>query len=95
MELTFSGPIFEWRGPAPHHFVQVPDAQAAAIEAASALVTYGWGMVPVEVTLGSLTWQTSLWPKDGLYIVPMKAAIRRELGLSLGDVVSLTLRLDV
>ena len=32
MELEFSGVVFEWRGPAPHHFVRVPEAEAELIE---------------------------------------------------------------
>ena len=23
--FVFTGPVFEWRGPAPYHFVEVPD----------------------------------------------------------------------
>ena len=56
-------------------------------------VTYGWGMVPVTVGLGDTAWTTSLWPKDGGYVVPLKAAVRRAEGVELGDVV--TLRLTV
>ena len=49
VELSFSGEVWFWRGPAAHHFVSVPDELCGAIEAASGLVSYGWGMVPVTV----------------------------------------------
>ena len=94
MKLEVTGEVFEWRGPAPHHFVLVPDEQAAAIEHASSVVTYGWGMIPVTCTLGSTTWTTSLWPKDGLYVIPLKLAVRRTERVSLGDVVTVGLELD-
>jgi len=94
VKLEVTGEVFEWRGPAPHHFVLVPDEQAAAIEHASSVVTYGWGMIPVTCTLGSTTWTTSLWPKDGLYVIPLKLAVRRTERVSLGDVVTVGLELD-
>ena len=95
MDLEFGGPVFSWRGPAPHHFVAVPEEEAAAIEALAAAVTYGWGMVPVTVTVGTTTWTTSLWPKDGTYLVPLKLAARRAEGIELDDVVTVRLTLAV
>jgi hypothetical protein len=93
MHLEFSGEIWFWRGPAPHHFVTVPDEECGALEAASAFVTYGWGMIPVAARIGATEWTTSLFPKDGRYIVPVKASVRNAEGLELGDTV--TVRLNV
>lgn len=83
-QLSFSGPIWYWRGPAPWYFVTVPDDLCAELEDVSSHVSYGWGMIPVTVTLGSSTWRTSLWPKDGRYIVPIKAQVRRREQLDQG-----------
>ena len=44
-------------------------------------------MIPVTVHLGDSTWTTSLWPKDGGYIVPLKLAVRRAEGVEVDDVV--------
>ncbi|MAS56355.1 MAG: hypothetical protein CMJ44_17370 [Pimelobacter sp.] len=93
MELEFSGPVFEWRGPAPFYFVTVPSESCAAIDDAKALVTYGWGMIPVTVTLGATTWTTSLWPKDEAYVVPLKVAVRRAERVEDGDVVDVRLEI--
>ena len=93
MELEFAGEIWFWRGPAPFHFVTVPEDECAAIEAASSLVSYGWGMIPVTVRIGGTGWTTSLWPKNGRYIVPIKTAVRRGERLEVGDTV--TVRLTV
>jgi hypothetical protein len=95
LQLAFSGPVWHWRGPAPHHFVTVPEAEAGMLEAVSEMVTYGWGMIPVAVTMGDAEWTTSLWPKDGGYIVPLKAAARKSEGVEVGDVVELRLTVDV
>jgi hypothetical protein len=93
--MAFSGPVWEWHGPAPHHFVTVPEAEAGMLEAVSEMVTYGWGMIPVAVRIGETEWTTSLWPKDGGYIVPLKAAARKAEGIEVGDLVYLRLTVDV
>lgn len=95
MLLEFRGEVFEWRGPAPHHFVRVPEDESAEIDEVKTAVTYGWGVIPVEVRMGSTTWSTSLFPKDGGYLVPLRLDARRAEGVELGDVVDLTLTLDV
>ena len=93
MELEFAGEIFYWRGPAPFHFITVPDEESAQLHTASTSVTYGWGMIPVSATIGSTKWPTSLFPKDGRYLVPIKTSVRRAELLDLGD--NVTIRLTV
>lgn len=95
MQLTFTGELWEWRGPAPFHFVTVPDEESAEIEAASHLVTYGWGMVPVTVLIGRTEFTTALWPKNGGYVVPLKDRVRRAERLAIGDEVTIQLSVDV
>jgi hypothetical protein len=51
----------------------MPDAECAALNAASASVSYGWGMIPVAARIGQTRWTTSLFPEDRRYIVPVKA----------------------
>jgi hypothetical protein len=93
-ELRFSGPVWSWRGPAPYFFVTVPDEQCADLEAVAAEVSYGWGMIPVRVRVGATEWRTSLFPKEGTYVVPLKQAVRRAEELDEGDTVSVRLRVD-
>jgi Domain of unknown function (DUF1905) len=95
MELEFTDIVFEWRGPAPYHFVSVPEDDAAVIQDVAAAVTYGWGMIPVAVTVGDTTMTTALWPKEGTYYVPLKDRLRDAEGIGLGDVVTVRLRIDV
>ena len=85
MEFEFTGEIFEWRGPAPYYYVALPDDDSADLKEASAMLTYGWGVIPVVVTIGGTEWQTSLFPKDGRYLVPLKDKVRRAEGLGPGD----------
>lgn len=91
MHLEFTGEIWEWRGPAPYHFVSVPEDECAELVEVSALVSYGWGMIPATVRIGSTDWATALWPKDGGYVVPLKDKVRRAESLTLGDIVTVGL----
>ena len=91
LELTFTGDVFVWRGPAPYHFVKVPDELADVIKAIAPMVTYGWGVIPVRVGIGVTELKTSLFPKDGGYLVPLKDALRKAEGVSPGDQVEIRL----
>lgn len=93
MACTFSGELWFWKGPAPWYFVTVPEAQSLDLKALSALLTYGWGMIPVQARIGTTGWKTSLFAKDGRYVVPVKASVRQAEGLTEGDTV--TVELDV
>jgi hypothetical protein len=95
MSLEFSNTIWTWRGPAPFHFVTVPKAECEMIKDISKLVTYGWGMIPVTVQIGNTTWTTSLWPKDGAYIMPIKDKVRKAEKLSEGDTVTVKLEVGI
>jgi hypothetical protein len=91
MRIEFSGTIFAWRGPAPFFFVAVPEEESREVRSIAAAVTYGWGMIPVRVRIGATAWRTSLFPKDGRYLVPLKAAVRRAEGIGEGDEVAVRL----
>ena len=93
MNIEFSGKIFFWKGPAPFFFVTVPAQQSRDIKAISAIVTYGWGVIPVHVRIGKTEFQTSLFPKDGLYLVPIKASVRKAENLEEGDKVTIQLEI--
>lgn len=92
MDVTIEGDVFEWRGPAPFHFVRVPDAEAEAIRELSTIVSYGWGVIPVRGWVGGTEFTTSLFPRDGGYLVPLKDAVRRAEGVGLDDRVAIRLR---
>ena len=93
MNFEFNGKLWFWRGPSPYFFVTVPAKQCRDLKVISELVTYGWGMIPVTVRIGKTEWKTSLFPKDGRYVVPLKDSVRRAEELGEGDKV--TVRLEV
>ena len=93
MNIEFNGKIWFWKGPAPWYFVTVPAEQCHDLSDISRFVSYGWGMIPVKVRIGKTEWKTSLFPKDGHYIVPIKASVRKGEDLEEGDKV--IVRLEV
>jgi hypothetical protein len=93
MNLEFTGKIWFWRGPAPWFFVTVPQEQSHDLKAISTIVSYGWGVIPVHVRIGKTGFQTSLFPKDDRYLVPIKTTVRQAENLQEGDTV--TVRLEV
>jgi Domain of unknown function (DUF1905) len=95
VKLSFAGTVWEWRGPAPFYFVTVPEAESGMLHAASEMVTYGWGMIPVAASIGDTEWTTSLWPQDGGYVVPLKAAVRRAEKIEVGERVAIVLTVDI
>jgi hypothetical protein len=91
MIVKFKGNIWFWRGPSPYLFVTVPDEQSRDLKAISGLVTYGWGMIPVHTHIGATEWQTSLFSKEGRYLVPIKVIVQKVENLLEGDEVTILL----
>lgn len=90
----FDGEIWYWRGPAPFYFVTVPELISQEIHAVAGEVSYGWGAIPVRARIGATTWQTSMFPKEGLYALPVKVAVRQAEQIEEGDVVTAHLELE-
>lgn len=91
--FTVRAKVFEWRGPAPYHFVAVTGWAAEEIRDIAASVTYGWGMIPVSCRVGDTTFTTSLWPKDGAYYLPLKDAVRDSENFRLGATITVHMTL--
>lgn len=96
MAFEFAGEVWYWKGPAPFYFVTVPAEESLEIKSVEKRVSYGWGMIPVEVLIGASRWTTALWPKDGKYILPLKDRVRKNESIHEGDTVhvEMQLRLD-
>lgn len=93
MNFDFSEKIIVWRGPAPFYFVPLPEEQSRDLKAISRQVTYGWGVIPVYARIGRTEWKTSLFPKEGRYLVPLKDAVRKAERLEEGDQVDVSLEI--
>ena len=95
LELSFRGPMVLWRGPSPYHFIEIPEAESREIGDVASLVTYGWGVIPVSVRIGETAWTTSLFPRNGAYLVPIKDAVRKAEGLELGETADVELSIQI
>jgi hypothetical protein len=88
VDLSFDGRVIEWRGPAPYYYLPVPEEESADIREIAAMATYGWGVIPVLARIGEVEFETSLFPRDGGYLLPLKDAVRKPAGISVGDDIS-------
>lgn len=92
VELNFVAPLVEWRGPAPHHFVPLPEDEADLVDQVKAEIAY-WGVVPVRAWIGGSEFTTAMFPRDNTFFLPIKAAIRAAEDIELGDQVEVRLTL--
>ena len=90
--IVFEAAIIEWRGPAPFLFARVPDEHVGAIRYAAMTESYGWGVVPVVARIGDTRFTTSLFPRDGGYLLPVKVAVQKAEHVGCGDRIEVVLK---
>ena len=90
-EFEFEGTLIEWRGPAPFFFLPVPAEMSLEIKELAKTLSYGWGVVPVKALIADTDFKTSLFPREGLFMVPIKEIVRRANQLEVGQQVSVKL----
>lgn len=88
MRFEFSNPVFEWRGPSPFYYVALSTEVSAEVKEISPAVTFGYGMIPGAVTIGETEFTTALFPKDGVYLIPLRKAVREAEGIENGQIIS-------
>ncbi len=93
MEFDFTGRVIEWRGPSPYYYLPVPEEESADIREVAAMATYGWGVIPVVARVGDIEFETSLFPKDGGYLLPLKDAVRKPQQITDGDEITVSMSL--
>jgi hypothetical protein len=94
IQLSFEAEVIYWRGPSPFFFAPLPPRTAEEVRRVSKAVTYGWGMVPVDATIGGVTFYTALFPKDETYLLPLKAAVRRKTDVTAGDAIAVDMTIQ-
>lgn len=92
-EIEFTSTIFRWQGKAAWHFVALPEELSRDIDKWCGEMKAGWGSVRVKATIGQTTWGTSIFPDKSrnTYILPVKAAVRKDESLADGDAVDVAL----
>ena len=95
MVFEFEAEAISWRGPAPFVFVPVPPEISDDIKSVSKAITYGWGVIPATVRIGGTTFTTSLFPRQGIYLVPVKVLVQKAEQVDIGDLVRVRLEIDL
>ena len=95
MVFEFEAAAISWRGPAPFVFVPVPPEISDDIKSVSKAITYGWGVIPVIARIGGTTFTTSLFPRQGIYLVPVKVLVQKAEQVDIGDLVIVRLEIDL
>ncbi len=92
-EYSFTAEIWLYPGKAAWHFASVPTAESAQIKTLFGGLSKGWGSIPVNATIGKASWRTSIFPdsKSGQYLLPLKAAVRKQAQVKAGDSISIIL----
>ena len=90
--IDFEADIIEWRGPAPFLFAPVPAEHAGEIRYAALSASYGWGVVPVVARVATCEFTTTLFPRDGGYLLPVKVAVQKAAGVGRGDRIAVSMR---
>lgn len=83
--------VWVYPGAAGWHFVTLLGPLAKRIKARHGAKARGWGSLPVRATIGKTSWLTSIFPdaKEGTYLLPLKAEVRKKEHVGQGDVVAL------
>lgn len=86
----FSSKVIVYAGASTWRFLGLPHEEAKEIKETHGKHSKAWGSVQVTATIGTTTWQTSLFPdtKSGTYLLPLKAAVRKKEGVADGATVS-------
>ena len=93
MTYVFEAEVWEWSSKTSWFFVSLPEDEADEIEERFGRRAAGFGSIRVEVTIGSSTWRTSLFPsnEEKTYVLPLKKAVRTAEGLGPGSVAAVEL----
>lgn len=93
LEYRFDAELWLWPAKDAWHFITLPGDAAEEIKFFHRQ-RRGFGSVRVEVTCGTSTWRTSIFPdkQSGSFVLPVKADIRKAEGITKGDTAPFHLR---
>lgn len=91
LEHQTLSPLVEWRGPAPFYFLKLDPDEAKSLHDIVKDLTYGWGVIPVKVKIDEEVFETSIFPREGTFFVPVKKDIRVKTDIQTGQMVAATL----
>ncbi|MCB9059915.1 MAG: DUF1905 domain-containing protein [Halobacteriovoraceae bacterium] len=83
--------VWKHEGPNSWYFANVPKSKSKIIRNIHKNSEEGWGRLKSLVSIGELTWKTSIWfdTKHNCYLVPIKLSIRKKEGITDGTKVKI------
>jgi hypothetical protein len=87
--------VFVYPGAGVWRFIGLPLKEGREIKEKHGKLHRGWNSLPVTVTIGKTTWETSIFfhKKSGSYLLPLKAQVRKKEEIDDDDEVEFTLKL--
>lgn len=100
----FPAMLWRWSGHATWYWFSMPAALSEEVEARYGSQKRGWRSIPVRVTVGNTTWDTSMFRERTVtqerdletFLIPVKTAVRKSERLEEGReiAVKIIVRLD-
>lgn len=85
MRYEFEAEVWRWEARVEEWgFVSLPEEASAEIREYIGDHARGFGSVRVECAIGATVWRTSIFPMHGVYILPLKKAVRTAHDLPIG-----------
>ncbi len=90
--FTFSATIWKHGLQGSWHFATMPVIMANEIRANLGMLEEGWGRLQCTAKIENTVWSTAIWfdSKHQSYLLPIKANVRKKLGITCDDLVNIT-----
>ena len=94
-QFEFTATLWLYPGKAGWYFVTLPPEVADDIDGQVG-ERAGFGSIPVEVSVGTSSWKTSLFPdkQAASFVLPVKKAVRQKENIDADSEVLMRLRID-
>jgi hypothetical protein len=90
-----TGKVWRYPGPGGWFFVNLSKRVSSRLQNMRFAKTVGWGYIQVQATLRKTTWDTTLFPgKEGVYLIALKAQVRKKEQIEIGDTVRIRIVLQ-
>ena len=90
----FEAELWRWKDNASWIFITVPEDVSAFIHGHQVGPRRGFGSVRVKVSVGAVTWKTSVFPQTAdNYVLPIKKEVRVKNNVDEGDTIRVALSL--
>lgn len=95
--FAFRGTLWRYSGDAAWHFVTLPAETSAQLRALSQGIRNAFGSLRVIARIGATQWRTSVFAdtEAGAFLLPVKAEVRRKERLGDGDLIEVSVEIDL